>query len=167
VIWPILTVGTFPPSYLPLWLLPLGVVVDLLFLLKLHPYARAVVGGIALTGLGYGALWLSTVVTGTPTKLADMNIAEIRTAFEHGSNLLTPPVAWGSIWVALPVSVIFWVFATWLGRKVGGTATTQLPPCTVRFGAEPRRDARGFLDGWPGTEVPPKRPTVHRGRASA
>ena len=35
LIWPLLTVGTFPPSYLPIWLLPLAVAVDAVFLLRL------------------------------------------------------------------------------------------------------------------------------------
>ena len=167
VIWPILTVGTFPPSYLPLWLLPLGVAIDLLFLLTLNRYLRAVVGGVLLTGLGYGALWLSTVITGTPTNLANMSIAEIRNAFEHGSHLLTPPVAWNSIWIALPIAVAFWVFATWLGQRAGGTGTTEFPPITVRFGPEPIRTAGGFLDGWPDQDGSPERAAAHKGRAKA
>ncbi len=148
VIWPILTVGTFPPSYLPLYLLPLGIAVDLLFLLRRKPYVRAAVGGLVLPGLGYGALWLSTVVTGTPTNLANMPIAEIRASFEHGSHLLTPPVTWSSIWVALPVSILLWVFATWLGLRTGGTAVPRPPRVAVAFGPEPLRDPAGFLDGW-------------------
>jgi len=148
VIGAVLTLGGFPPSYLPLWLLPLGVVVDLLFMLKLLPYQRAVLGGAVLTGLGYGALWISTVITGTPTHLADMTIAEIRGAFTNGSHLLTPPVAWSSIWLALPISVSAWVFATWLAEKAGGLTTPRPPRATVGVGPEPRRDAGGFLDGW-------------------
>ena len=37
LIWPLLTVSTFPPSYLPVWLLPLGLAVDLVFLLRISP----------------------------------------------------------------------------------------------------------------------------------
>lgn len=148
VIWPLLTVGTFPPSYLPLWLLPTAVAVDAVFLLGGSPYLRAVLGGFVLVVLGYGALWVSTVVTGTPTDLASLDIAQIRAAVESGSNLLTPPIAWGSIWVALPLSVLAWCAGTWGCLRTVGSGTQRPPAVRVAFGAEPRRDAQGALAGW-------------------
>lgn len=148
VIWPLLTVGTFPPSYLPIWLLPTAAAVDAVFLLRLSPYLRAVLGGCSLVVLGYGALWVSTVVTGTPTDLASLDIAQVRAAVESGSNLLTPPVAWDSIWVALPLSLLTWCAGTWYCLRTAGTDTRRPPTAQVVFGAEPRRDAQGALDGW-------------------
>ena len=148
VIWPLLTVGTFPPSYLPLWLLPLAIAVDAMFLIRCSPYLRAVAGGCVLVGVGYGTLWLSTVLTGTPTGLASMDIAQIRAAVAAGANLLTPPIAWGSIWVALPLSVLTWSAAIWYGQRTAGTNGTHPPAGQVAFGEEPRRDASGALAGW-------------------
>lgn len=148
VIWPLLTVGTFPPSYLPLWLLPLAVAVDAVFLLRLAPYLRAVFGGCLLVGLGYGALWLSTVLTGTPTDLAYLDIARIRAAFASGAHLLTPPIAWGSIWLALPISVLTWCGGTWYALRTAGTDVRRPPGVRVEYGEEPLRDATGALDGW-------------------
>ncbi len=148
VIWPILTLGTFPPSYLPVWLLPLGVAVDLVFLIAVSPYLRAAVGAIGLTGLGYGMLWLSAVITGTPTNLAAMNIAGIRAAVDNGAHLLTPPIAWSSIWLTLPLSALTWGFAVWFAGTTIGLKTPRPPGISVDFAAEPRRDANGVLDGW-------------------
>ncbi len=148
LIWPVLTVSTFPPSYLPIWLLPLGVAVDLVFLLRVSPYLRAAIGAISLAVLGYGGLWLSTVLTGTPTDLANLTIAEIRAAVESGSHLLTPPIAWWSIWIALPISLLTWAFVTWFTGRTMGLSTPRPPELSVRFGPEPVRDARGHLDGW-------------------
>lgn len=148
LIWPLLTVGTFPPSYLPLWLLPLAVAVDAVFLLRLAPYVRAVLGGCALVGLGYGVLWLSTVLTGTPTDLAQLSIARIRAAVEAGSHLLTPPIAWGSIWIALPLSVLTWCGATWYAQRTTGSDGPRLPAVQVEYAEEPLRDSQGALAGW-------------------
>ena len=148
VIWPLLTVGTFPPSYLPVWLLPLGVAVDAVFLLRLAPYARAVLGGALLVGLGYGVLWTSTVLTGTPTDLARLDIAQIRAAFESGAHLLTPPIAWDSIWIAVPISILAWCAGTWYGLRTDGADTRRPPAVRVEFAQEPLRDTHGALDGW-------------------
>ena len=162
VIWPLLTFGTFPPSYLPLWLVPVGVAVDVLFLLKATPYLRAVVGAVLITGLGYGLLWLSTVVTGTPTDLASIDISRIRSAFESGANLLTPPIAWSSIWVALPIAVLTWCFVTWIAAKAGGPTGATPPAVKVRFGPEPRHDTHGHLDGWADETPAPARARTGR-----
>jgi hypothetical protein len=148
VIWPLLTVGTFPPSYLPFWLLPLAVAVDVVFLLRVPPYPRAVLGGCALAVLGYGALWLSTVLTGTPVDLAYLDIARIRAAVASGASLVTPPIAWGSIGVALPLSVLAWFAATRFCLPIAGSSTGKVPAVTVPFSEEPLRNARGALDGW-------------------
>ena len=80
VTWPLLVVGTFPPSVPPIWMLGLGLAVDAVFLLKLNPYLRAVVGGLVVTAVGYGALWLQTVVSGTPTNLSDLTIEQMQDA---------------------------------------------------------------------------------------
>jgi hypothetical protein len=148
VIWPVLTVSTFPPSYLPLWLIPLGVAVDLVLLLRAGPYVRATTGALLLAGLGYGLLWLSTVLTRTPTNLASMTVSQIRTAFDMGSHLLTPPIAWWSIAIAVPLSLLTWCGATALVQRRIGLTTGRPPRISVDFGPEPVRDSRGVLAGW-------------------
>ncbi len=159
VIWPILTVGTFPPSYLPLWLLPLGVLVDLLFLARIHPYLRAVAGGVAVAVAGYGLLWVSTVLTGTPTDYARLDIARIRADVAAGAHLVTPPVAWWSIWITLPLAVLTWCAATWYGRRTRD-ASGGRPAICVRYGPEPVRDGSGALAGW--AEPVEARPVARR-----
>src|SRR6476659_67730 len=110
LIWPLLTFTIFPPSVVPLWLLPVGVAVDAVFLLRLRPYLRALVGAPAVTGVGYGALYLQTIAFGTPTDLGQRSIAQLRTAFEQGFPLHMVPVAWSSIWIAA-----LCLLATWSG----------------------------------------------------
>jgi len=154
VMWPVLVLGSFPPSYLPLYLLPIGIIVDLLFLLKIAPYLRAVVGAFVLSIVGYGALWVSTVITGTPTDLARQNISEVRAAFTGGARLLTPPIAWWSIFIALPLLILTWVGVTFLIQRTVGLTTARPPKISVEFGPEPLRDAGGHLDGWSTPTVP-------------
>jgi hypothetical protein len=78
LIWPLLTFTIFPPSVVPFWLLLIGLAVDAVFVLRVNPYLRAVVGAIAVTGVGYGALYLQTVAFGTPTDLGRRSMAQLR-----------------------------------------------------------------------------------------
>ena len=149
LIWPLLVVGTFPPSSLPVWLLALGLFVDLAFLLRVHPYLRAVLGGIVVAAAGYGALALSALVTGTPLDLAEQHIDGWRADFEAGSNLLTPPVAWWSAWIAVPALVVAWLLIVVAARRTIGLDTPRPPATPVAYAAEPPRDARGRLTGEP------------------
>ncbi len=149
LIWPILTLGNFPASYLPVWLLPLGFAVDGLFLLRLPHYLRAAVGALVLTAVGYGSLWLSMTMTGTPVDLAKMTVAQVRAAFTAGANLLTPPVAWWSIWIAGPLLALTWAGSVWFIDRFLGLDSPRPPQISVEFGPEPLHDARGHLDGWP------------------
>ena len=66
ITWPLLVVGTFPPSSPPLWLLPVAIAVDVLFLVKINGYLRAVLGAVVVTGVGFGALALHALALGTP-----------------------------------------------------------------------------------------------------
>lgn len=163
VMWPLLVLGTFPPSYLPVWLLPVGVAVDLVLMVRVNPYLRAAIGAVALTAIGDGLLWLSTVITGTPTDLADMDIGRIRAAMARGAHLLTPPISWTSIWIALPVALLSWIGVSALAERAAGPSSPRPPDISVGFAPEPRRDSRGFLDG-PAlpAQVPTRAPTVGR-----
>jgi len=148
LIWPLLTFTIFPPSVVPFWLLPVGLAVDLVFLLRTSPYLRALVGAIAVTGIGYGALWLQTVAFGTPTDLGLRSIAQMRTAFEQGLPLHMVPVAWTSFWVAALCLLAAWSVVTWLAARSVGLDTPRPPTPTINYGPEPIRDKRGALDGW-------------------
>ena len=68
-----------------------------MFLLRANPYLRAAVGGLLVTGVGYGALWLQNVLSSTPTDLGSMDVARMRDAYESGQNLAAVPVDYGSI----------------------------------------------------------------------
>lgn len=70
-----------------------------------------------------------------------------------GARLLTPPVAWWSIWITLPLSVLSWIGVTALADRTAGLHRPRPPRICIAFGPEPERDERGFLDGW--AEVAP------------
>jgi hypothetical protein len=129
-------------------LLLVGLAVDMVFLLRTGPYLRALVGAIAVTGVGYAALWLQTVAFGTPTDLGQRSIAQLRTAFEQGQPLQMVPVAWTSIWIAALCLLATWSAATWLAARSVGLDTGRPPTPTIEYGPEPIRDGRGALDGW-------------------
>ena len=148
LIWPVLTFTIFPPSIVPFWLLLVGVTVDAVFLLKLHPYLRALAGAVAVTAVGYGAIWLQTVAFGTPTDLGGMTIAQQRTTFEAGNVLHMVPVTWSSWWVAGLGLLVTWSAVTWLAARSVGLDTARPPTPTLEYGPEPRREARGGLDRW-------------------
>ncbi|WP_196073311.1 hypothetical protein [Nakamurella alba] len=148
VIWPLLVAGDFPPSSLPIWLLVVGVLVDLVFLVRMNEALRAVLGAVLVTAGGYGALALSALVTGTPLSLGSQDIASWRADFEAGAALATPPVNWSSVWITLPALLITWSFAALLASRTIGLSTPRPPALQVRYSAEPRRDAAGHLDGW-------------------
>ncbi|GAA1995066.1 hypothetical protein JL107_08155 [Nakamurella flavida] len=147
VIWPLLTFTIFPPSSVPLWLLPVGLAVDLMFLPRMQPYLRAVVGAAVLTAVGYGALALQAVAFGTPLALGSWTIVEMRQAFEAGANLYTVPVAWGTFWISFLLLAATWSAVTLLVRR-GIGLDTRRPPAPVGYETEPERDARGVLTGW-------------------
>ena len=148
LIWPVLTFTIFPPSVVPFWLLAVGLSVDAVFLLKLSPYLRAVVGALALTVVGYAALALQTLGFATPIDLGSYTIAQMRTAFESGESLHMVPVAWTSAWLAAAGLLITWAGVTWLAGRSLGLDTPRPPTPTLEYAPEPRRDARGGLDGW-------------------
>jgi len=47
LIWPLLTFTIFPPSVVPFWLLAAGLGVDVVFLLRMNAYLRAMAGAVA------------------------------------------------------------------------------------------------------------------------
>ncbi len=152
VIWPLLVVATFPPSVPPYWMIGVGLAVDALFLLpRLHPYARAVVGGVLVTAVGYGMLWLQTVASGTPADLGSLTIQQMESVYAggNGMSLAMPPVAFGSIWYALPGAVLTWLLVTYLVQRWVGLDTPAPPPMTVTFSPEPQRAPNGVLLGVP------------------
>jgi hypothetical protein len=59
LIWPILVAGGFPPSIVPLYLIFVGLAVDLA---RRQPAAVA----LAVTAVGYGALWLQGQLVAAP-----------------------------------------------------------------------------------------------------
>lgn len=148
LIWPLLTFTIFPPSIVPFWLLPVGLAVDAVFLLKAHPQVRALVGAALVTAAGYGALWLQTAAFATPTDLGSMTIAQQRTAFEAGNVLHMVPVTWTSAWLAALCLAVSWSLVTLLAARSIGLGTVRPPTPTLEYGREPRRDARGGLDRW-------------------
>ncbi|MGS0683638.1 hypothetical protein ACVBEQ_00545 [Nakamurella sp. GG22] len=152
LIWPLLTFTIFPPSVVPFWLLPVGLAVDAVFLLRLAPAARTIIGAVTITLVGYGAMWVQTVGFGTPTDLANRTIGEMRVAFERGDALHMVPVAWTSIWVAGLGLLASWAAVTWLAARSIGLETARPPERTTAFAPEPLRDARRALAGWPAAD---------------
>jgi hypothetical protein len=170
ITWPLLVLGGFPPSVPPFWMLGLGLAVDAVFLLKLHPYLRAVLGGLLVTAAGYGLLWLQTVASGTPTNLSDLTIEQMQDLYAGGTGeaLAMPPVAFDTIWWAMPAAVLTWLFATWLVGRTVGFDTVPPPPLAITYSPEPDRDEGGLLLGVPygsdpaGTSTPRKRVRTER-----
>jgi hypothetical protein len=148
LIWPLLSFTIFPPSVVPFWLLAVGVTVDAVFLLRVNPYLRAVAGAVAVTAVGYGAMWLQTVAFGTPTDLAQLSIAQMRVSFESGNVLHMVPVSWTSVWLAALCLLATWSVVTLLATRSIGLSTPRPPEPTLPYGPEPVRDARKALDGW-------------------
>ncbi|GGL89854.1 hypothetical protein [Nakamurella endophytica] len=156
IIWPLLVVSTFPPSSLPLWVLPVGVAVDLVFLVpRLPAVARAVVGAVVVGAVGYGALLLSAVVTGTPTDLGHQDIAGWRADWAAGAYLWTPPVAWWSAWIAVPGLAVSWAVVEIVVARRAGRDTARPPALAVTYGSEPLRGSDKVLRGWPDGTVAP------------
>ena len=150
LIWPILVVSTFPPSSLPIWLLPCGLAIDLMFLPRLLPYLRAVLGAVVVGGVGFGALALSALVTGTPLNLGSTGIEEWRARMAEGAHLWVPPIAWWSAAIALPLLALTWSAVTYGVAHTIGVDTPRPTPLRVAYGVEPIR-VNGHLDGWPTT----------------
>ena len=168
VTWPLLVLGTFPPSVPPFWMIGLGLAVDGLFLLKLHEYLRAVLGGVVVTGVGYGVLWLQNWISGTPTNLGTMTIQEMQASYNAGAGapLAMPPISYGSIVWVLPAAVVFWVAVTYLVRRTVGWTTPRPPALEVTFSPEPARAANGHLLGTPYQPTPRSpAPAGHSGAA--
>ena len=149
LIWPLLTFTIFPPSVVPFWLLAAGLGVDVVFLLRMNAYLRAMAGAVAVTAVGYGALWLQTVLSSTPTDLGSRTIGQLRESFEAGDALQMVPVAWSSAWWAAGGLLVSWAGVTLLAGRSIGLDTPRPPPPSRDDGPEPVRDARGGLDGWP------------------
>ena len=148
LIWPLLTFTIFPPSVVPFWLLAVGVCVDAVLLLPVNAYLRAVLGAAVASAIGYGAMWLQTVLSSTPTDLADRTIEQQRQVFEAGDALHMVPVAWASIWLAGAGLLLTWAGVTLLADRAFGLHTPRPPDPTMHYGPEPLRDARGGLEGW-------------------
>ncbi|MEO5833136.1 MAG: hypothetical protein ABJA16_02335 [Nakamurella sp.] len=163
VIWPLLVVGTFPPSVVPFWMVLVGLGVDAVFLLRVNLYLRAAVGAVVVTGVGYGSLWLQNVVSSTPTDLGSMDVARMRSAFESGRNLAVVPVDYGSIVWAVPGALITWLVMTYLLNRWTGLDTPRPPAVLITFAAEPARGLNGLLTGAP--LDPPTPRAGHRPRA--
>ncbi len=149
LILPLLVVSGFPPSVPPFWLLGLGLLVDALFLLKFNAYARAVVGAVLITAGGYGVLWLQNVLSGTPTDLAYKPVEQVQAAYAAGAGdpLWFPPVDYGSIWWALPGSVLTWLLVTFAVQRWSGLNTPRPPAGALDYAAEPPRGDDGLLLG--------------------
>lgn len=164
VIWPLLVVGTFPPSVPPFWLVGLGLAVDAAFGFG-NRAVRTAVGGIGVTAVGYGALWLQAAGSGSSTQFGTMTIQQLRAEFEAGHPIRAIPVSWGTIWIAALGLVVTWGITEWLaGRTLAGD--TRPPPLTVEFAPEPPRNAAGQLTGsvpTPGSERGDGRPGQHHG----
>ena len=152
LIWPLLVVGTFPPSSVPFWLLLIGLAVDGVFLIRLPAYVRGVVGAVVVTGAAALGLFLETVIEGSPVDLAGKSIEELRQLVAAGVPLRTPPVAWGAFWWAGLGLLLTWTAVTWFAGRSIGLDTPRPPALAVTFGPEPRRTADGILDGWPDEE---------------
>lgn len=156
LIWPALYLTVFPPSSVPFWLLLVGVGVDLAFLVPLHPYLRAVLGAVAVTGLGYLGLLLQALAERAPLDLASQSIEDMRRTYESGTPLHMPPVAWDSIWWSAAALMLLWVAMTVVLRRRGGSAGDRTlgvgrsapTPIRVTFAPEPVRTADGVLDGF-------------------
>ncbi len=148
LIWPMLAFTIFPPSIVPFWLVPVGLTVDAVFLLRVRPRIRVLIGSAAVAAVGYGALWLQTVAFATPTDLASRSIAELRTAYQQGSALHMVPVDWSSWWVAGFGLALTWAGVTWVAARSIGLDTPRPPQRVTAWGPEPVRDARHCLTGW-------------------
>lgn len=149
ITWPLLTVGTFPPSSPPFWLLLVGLAVDLVFLVRVNAYLRAVLGAVVVTAVGYGALALHALVLGSPLDLASQSTEQLRATFQAGGQLNTPPIVWTSWWLAGLGLIVSWTAAVALAQRSIGLDTPRPPEISVVFGPEPPRSDRGLLLGWP------------------
>ncbi len=151
VVWPLLVVATFPPSVPPFWLVGVGLAVDAVYLIRWNPYLRAVLGGVVVTAVGYGVLWLQTVASGTPTDLSQLTVQQMQDRYDAGNGigLAMPPVAFETIWWALPAAVGTWLLATVLTRRWVGFGTPRPPSLQVTYAPEPDRGPDGLLLGVP------------------
>ena len=147
LIWPLLVVSGFPPSAIPFWLLPVGLAVDLAFLIRANAYLRAVFGAALVVAAGYGALWLSAVVTGTPLSLGSTDMEQWRAFVESGDHLMVPPVAWWTAWIAFPALALPWSAVSYVAGRTIGLDTPRPPTLPVGYAAEPPRNAAGRLIG--------------------
>lgn len=66
LIWPLLVGTNFPASAVPFFVLASGLAVDLVFLIRLKPLVRAVVGAVVVTGVTYAALAAQTLLLVAP-----------------------------------------------------------------------------------------------------
>lgn len=152
LIWPPLAYTVFPPSSVPFWLVGVGVATDLVFLARVRPAVRAVLGGVIVTAAAYGSLLAQTVAERTPVRLGFMSIEEMRATWEAGSALSTPPVDWVSIWWATPLAVACWLGVTRFADRSVGLDTPRPPVLTFQYGPEPLRDENGLLAGFAATD---------------
>ncbi len=157
LIWPLLVVCTFPPSSPPLWLLPVGLAVDLMFLLRMNEYVRGAIGAVVVTAVAFGALLLHALALGSPLTLADDDVTALRAAWAAGHGLHTPPIAWWSWWIA-GLGLLAGLGCCGVPGLEDGRAghePTAGDQRAVRPGAAPLRQGRLC---WAGTNRRPTRP---------
>jgi hypothetical protein len=106
VVWPLLTVGGFPPSAVPFFLVAGALCVDLAFLIGL-PAVRAVAGTILVTAGCYGALAV------------------------QGAVLAAPPLGLSSAPVAAGLLALGWLGTEWAARRVATPPATALESTAV------------------------------------
>lgn len=67
LIWPLLVAADFPPSTVPFYLVFVGLAIDLVRRLRLHPLLEPVIGAAAVVGFGYGTLpWQEQLLSSPP-----------------------------------------------------------------------------------------------------
>ena len=147
LIWPIFAATGFGVSALPLWVVPVGVAVDGAFWALAKPYVRSVVGAVVVSAVGFGALAFACLITDTPLSIGTDDMAQWRSAFEGGANLLTVPVAWWSAAITVPGLIVTWAITTYAVRRFTGSFDPHHPKPTVNWAVEPPRDARKVLLG--------------------
>lgn len=154
LIWGPLYGSVFPPSSVPFWLLGVGVTVDLVFLLRVAPYPRAVIGAVTVTVAAYGSLMVQSVIERTPLGLAGISPEDMRATYEAGSALTTPPTDWWSIWWATPLAALCWLGMTYFVQRTAGLGTPRPPELLEPYAPEPIRGPDGFLKGFAEPEAP-------------
>ncbi|MEU6710139.1 hypothetical protein ABZ897_01555 [Nonomuraea sp. NPDC046802] len=118
LIWPLLTFTGFPPSAVPFFMVVAGLVVDLVFLLRL-PALRAVLGAVGVTAAAYGTLIAQSTLMGP-----------VYGALKGQEGLLgaPPPATSSAVWAGAGLLAV-WAVAEWVvGRRKAQSADPIEPP---------------------------------------